>query len=88
MVNYSGRYLIFTLVGKFLGQVNFSGTSEGFRADMIKLVNVSDSGKYFVFEGPRFLSKKEKEDKKAKKKEDKKKKKEQNKKLAALPGLA
>jgi hypothetical protein len=35
---------------------------------------VSDSGKFFVFEGPRFLTKAEREEKKKKKDEEKKKK--------------
>jgi len=71
MVNYSGRYLIFNLKGQFIGAVHFTGTTEGFRGDQVKLVNVSDSGKYFVFEGPRFLTKAEKEEQKRLKKEKK-----------------
>lgn len=49
LVNYSGRYLIFDRKGMFLGAVKFTKTNEGFRGDQIKLVNVSDSGKFFVF---------------------------------------
>ena len=43
---------------------------------MIKLRNVSDSGKFFVFEGPKFKTKAEKEAAKAKKKQRKADKKE------------
>ena len=59
LVNYSGRYLVFDLLGRFVGSVDFTGTNEGFRSNQIKLVNVSESGKFFVFEGPKFLSKEE-----------------------------
>ena len=41
--------------------------SEGFNEAALKLVNVSDSGKFFVFKGPRFLSKAERDAAKAKK---------------------
>jgi hypothetical protein len=60
LVNYSGRYLIFDLKGAFLGQVKFNFPIEeadnGFKGNQVKLVNVSDSGKFFVFEGPKFLN--------------------------------
>ena len=68
LMNYSGRYLIFDLKGKFMGQVKFQGQKEGFRGDLIKLKNVSDSGKFFVFQGPHFLTKAERAAQKAKKK--------------------
>lgn len=67
MINFSGRFLIFSPQGLFKGQVHFTGVDEGFRGYQVKLVNVSDSGKYFVFKGPRFLTKEEKEAKKKKK---------------------
>ena len=68
MVNYSGRYLIFDLKGSFKGQVIFSGACDGFRGDKVQLKTVSDSGKFFVFEGPRFLSKDQREKIKSQKK--------------------
>ena len=71
LMNYSGRFLVFDLKGKFCGQVNFHGQKEGFRKEQIKLKNVSDSGKFFVFQGPRFLTKDEKAKAKIKKKEKK-----------------
>lgn len=70
MVNYSGRYLIFDLKGAFQGQVNFQA-NEGFQSKLVKLKNVSDSGKFFVFEGPRFKSKVERDAAKEKKKKKK-----------------
>ena len=80
LMNYSGRYLIFDLKGQFQGKITFNGTGEGFDEKQLKLTNVSDSGKFFVFEGPRFLTKAEKqaskEKKKAKKDAKKKMKKE------------
>lgn len=57
MVNYSGRYLIFDLKGVFKGAVKFNSSQEGFHSDQLKLVCVSDSGKFFIFEGPHFLTK-------------------------------
>lgn len=54
LMNYSGRYLIFNLKGSFQGKIQFNNTLEGFDEKQLKLVNVSDSGKFFVFEGPRF----------------------------------
>ena len=54
LMNYSGRYLIFDLKGSFQGKITFCNTKEGFDEKQVKLVNVSDSGKFFVFEGPRF----------------------------------
>ena len=68
LMNYSGRYLVFDLKGTFLGKVCFNVQSEGFEEKQIKLVNVSDSGKFFVFEGPRFLTNEEKKAAKEKKK--------------------
>ncbi len=76
-MNFSGRYLIFNLKGNFQGQVQFTGTKEGFRGDQIKLVEVGDSGKFFVFQGHRFPTKEERDAKKAKKKARKEKKKDQ-----------
>jgi len=67
LINFSGRYLIFDLKGMFQGAVQFTGVNENFRSQQIKLVNVSDSGKYFVFQGPRFPTKEEKEAAKEKK---------------------
>lgn len=66
LVNYSGRYLMFDLKGAFLGPIKFTGMGEGFRGESIKLVNVSDSGKFFVFKGPRFMSKEARQAMKAK----------------------
>jgi len=60
MMNYSGRYLVFDLKGSFQGKILFNGTTEGFDEKQLKLMNVSDSGKFFVFEGPRFQTKAEK----------------------------
>lgn len=71
LMNYSGRYLIFDLKGQFHGKITFNGSSEGFDEKQIKLVNVSDSGKFFVFEGPRFQTKEEKKASKEKKKQKK-----------------
>lgn len=87
MMNFSGRYLIFNLKGQFSGQVTFTNTKEGFRGDQIKLVEVSDSGKFFVFEGPKFLTKEEKEAKKKKKKARKENKKQDKKDKKAAGGL-
>jgi len=87
LMNFSGRYLIFNLKGQFSGQVTFTNTKEGFRGDQIKLVEVSDSGKFFVFEGPRFLTKEEKEAKKIKKKARKENKKQDKKDKKAAGGL-
>ena len=77
IMNFSGRYLIFNLKGSFVGQVHFTGAKEGFRGDSVKLVEVSESGKFFVFQGPRFLTKEEQAAAKAKKKAKKAKKKEE-----------
>ena len=66
LINFSGRFLIFSPKGLFLGQVQFTGVNDGFRSSQIKLVTVSDSGKYYVFQGPRFLTKTEQEEKKKK----------------------
>lgn len=71
LINFSGRYLIFDLKGSFQGQVAFTGVSEGFRSQQIKLVNVSDSGKFYVFQGPRFLTKEQREAKRKARKEAK-----------------
>ena len=75
LMNYSGRYLVFDLKGSFQGKVSFNIKSEGFEEKQIKLVNVSDSGKFFVFEGPRFLTNEEKKAAKEKKKAKKEEKK-------------
>ena len=77
LMNYSGRWLIFDLKGSFQGKVIFNVKSEGFDETQIKLVNVSDSGKFFVFEGPRFLTNEEKKALKEKKKLRKERKKKQ-----------
>jgi hypothetical protein len=68
LMNYSGRYLIFDLKGSFQGKIQFNAESDGFNETQVKLVNVSDSGKFFVFEGPRFQTKAEQIASKEKKK--------------------
>ena len=52
-----------------MGQVQFEGMEQNFRQEQLKLICVSDTVKFFVFEGPIFKSKNQKGS--AKKEDDK-----------------
>lgn len=71
MINYGGQYLIFNQRGFFVQRLEF-GKEQPFRPEIATLVSVSDSGKYFLFQGPHFLTEEERKEKKKQQEENKK----------------
>ena len=81
IARHAGRFFVFHNQGQYLGPVSFEKMEAEFREEKLKIVCVSDSMEYFVFEGPEFKNRrKNKETRKSKidekRKEDKTKEKQ------------
>ena len=89
LVRHSGRFFVFHHDGRYCGQAPFAHMEPAFRQEQLDIVCISDTMKYFAFEGPNFAARERKEKKghkKGGKKEEETKKEGESKKEEAKKG--